>query len=356
MRVVLRRSLHCLYGQDYRAAITVERLGLSAAVKEGGKYRLPVELDHISLVISFNCDMESDAALITSLPSSIPVVVHVQLQPGLLDTSSFERMSECVRRASRVVVPASFMVEAVGQAFGKSSVTQVRNGVDPLVFEPASDADRDRFRIDRGIPAGGKAVAYVGRLTPAKGIQVLRLIARSLADSTYLIVRCPAADEVTLRELIDLNRNVRGELENHGDRGHLPSRFADTLITTSLSEVAPMVWLESLASGVPVIASASTPFATELRGDGLGRHDICIVGEIPTRLARLPHDELELAPQEAEWLANEMLAALAAVSTPSYQERVERSARLREAGYSVEEMLEGYRHVYDHVDPSLPAV
>jgi glycosyltransferase involved in cell wall biosynthesis len=102
---------------------------------------------------------------------------------------------------------------------------------------------------------------YVGRLVPSKGVLNLvssvSLICRTLPDFHLVIV----GEGPMRRSLIDLvaKLGIQSNVTFAGqvDQSAMPTFYnaADLLIHPSLRDLAPMVVLESLACGTPVIAS-----------------------------------------------------------------------------------------------------
>lgn len=147
-------------------------------------------------------------------------------------------------------------VEALGIPAGKVHV--VYQGVDDALFSPGSSMEARR-RL--GIPERGKVLVSIGSLIPVKGIDVLleamaRLVVREPDVRLYLV-----GDGTGRRDLeklttkLGLERTVR--FVGRVDQAGLPDwyRAADLSVLASRSEGVPNVLRESLACGIPFVAT-----------------------------------------------------------------------------------------------------
>lgn len=172
-------------------------------------------------------------------------------------------------------------------------------------------ADLDRYRYEPP-PSGGSdlAVICVGRLVPRKGQAVL-LEALSMMDgrpSVTLVGRGPGAAEL---EAMAAELTMDGRVTFAGARSQdeLPALLAahDVFCLASFSEGVPVVLMEAMAAGLPVV---STPIAgvPELIADGAsgllvppGRPDLLAAAlnrlqrdaELRTALSRAGRDVVE---------------------------------------------------------------
>lgn len=135
----------------------------------------------------------------------------------------------------------------------------VRCGIDPALY-----AGRDRA-------APLRHVLFVGRLVPVKGVSVLldafAAIAASFPDATLTIVG-DGSDRTALRQqAAGLGLTDRVTFTGSLDQRRVAARMAgaDLLVLPSFAEGLPVVLMEAMASGMPVIASnvAGTPELVE---------------------------------------------------------------------------------------------
>jgi glycosyltransferase involved in cell wall biosynthesis len=307
------------------------------------------------LVISFNSDCREDAALIGDLPPDVPVVVHHLLRPSFLDDECSARATEVLKRAARIVTPADFMRAEIADAFGvpQSRIVAVRNGADTRTFRPHSAESCRAYRAELGVAEDSLMLAWVAQATHAKGVQALPYLAKLLPANTYLLARSfsrvrsarnlsvvPALDAVVAAN----PRQVRVCAEDWVQTTH-PIPFADALLVTSLSEVAPLVVTEALMSGIPAVSTDCTPFYAELAHESLGSPDVLRV-PLSARSVGSARANLTLTPDEARGLAQHLVAAVATLARPTELERVRRSQTAAAAGMTERAMLDRFQEVY----------
>lgn len=137
-------------------------------------------------------------------------------------------------------------------------VAVVRNGVAPEWFQ----------RPDPPLPTPCDLL-FVGRLDPQKGVDLLLDALRRLPGTTLRIVGDGPQGEELRRTAADPALAERitfaGALDPHGVRAHMAT--AGALVLPSRTENYPLVLLEAMAAGVPVVATAVGGVA-ELLDDG----------------------------------------------------------------------------------------
>ena len=156
-------------------------------------------------------------------------------------------------------------------------VTMIPNGIDTEVFSPASAGAREAARAALGIPRDGLVIGGVGRLVAQKNFALfLEVAARVLAGhpSVLFVIAGTGPQEEALKEKVaslGISHRVRF-------LGHVSDRLAlyhafDALLMTSDFEGTPMVLLEAMSCGLPVVASAVDGIA-EVCTDG---HDALLI-------------------------------------------------------------------------------
>jgi glycosyltransferase involved in cell wall biosynthesis len=162
-------------------------------------------------------------------------------------------------RSARHVVAVSRALAAEVAAMGvpASRVSVVPNGVDTAQFHAR---DRARARERLGLPAGGRLVVCVSRLSPEKGVDVLLdAWARLGIPGARLVVVGGGAQMDALRARARA-LGVDSSVDLAGSRPHemIPDWLAaaDLAVLPSRSEGHPNAVVEALACGRPVVASA----------------------------------------------------------------------------------------------------
>jgi len=161
-------------------------------------------------------------------------------------------------------------------------IREVPNGVDASRFLPALPSERRQLRERLGLPADRPVILFVGVMSPDKQPQILldawlRLRQAGGADSTLVFV---GATNPVLYELADrLADRVRTVAEASGfgtdvrlvaptDAVEDYFRAADVFVMPSLREGLPIVLLEAMACGLPVIASRLPGSTDAIIADG----------------------------------------------------------------------------------------
>ena len=170
------------------------------------------------------------------------------------------------RAADVVLVPGAALVDVLrGYGYG-GAIERMANPVDLARYAGTPDPDlRARF----GVPADAPLLLYVGRMAPEKGLDsLLREVAaaRRLEPRLHLWM---VGDGPSLAELAARNEpqvHWVGPIDHHEVASFV--RTADLFVSASVTEVQPMTFLESLASGTPIVAVDSAA-ARDLAGPGL---------------------------------------------------------------------------------------
>jgi len=166
------------------------------------------------------------------------------------------------RVASRVIAVSEsvrlFLLSREG--LDPERVVTLSNGIDPEEFKPATSVQKMMARQSLGLPEGSFVIGGVGRLVPQKNFALFLEVAarmKKLHSKCLFLIAGTGPLESELREqatLLGLDGNLRF-------LGHVSERATlyhalDALLMTSDFEGTPMVLLEAMASGLPVVASA----------------------------------------------------------------------------------------------------
>jgi glycosyltransferase involved in cell wall biosynthesis len=121
---------------------------------------------------------------------------------------------------------------------------------------PEEPLARDEARERLDLPRSGAAVGWIGRMSPEKGPDVFVEAARRVGRDDVHWVMIGDGPERTGAE--EAARPLGGRARFTGlvpDAGRLVRAF-DALVLSSRTEGTPMVALEAMAAGVPVVATA----------------------------------------------------------------------------------------------------
>jgi glycosyltransferase involved in cell wall biosynthesis/putative flippase GtrA len=128
----------------------------------------------------------------------------------------------------------------------------IPNGVDPALFKPLAQPDRDRVRRELGL-GDRRMVLFVGRFVERKGLHLLHELATRLPWIEWVFAGRGPLDPDSWRlanVLVERGRSGQALAELYG--------AADLLVLPSLGEGFPLVVGEALATGLPVLVDPST--------------------------------------------------------------------------------------------------
>ncbi|MBA3947184.1 MAG: glycosyltransferase family 4 protein [Herpetosiphonaceae bacterium] len=155
-----------------------------------------------------------------------------------------------------MVVCQEAYTQGLAMGLPPERLTLVPNGVDTKLFMPRED--RAARRAALGLPQDVQLVGFVGRLAPEKGpdnfIRAAATLHHARPDVHFAVVGDGAMDR-QLREMV-ANTGLHEYVHFLGlreDTRELYPAF-DVLAHTSRSEGMPLVLLEAMACGLPVVA------------------------------------------------------------------------------------------------------
>lgn len=151
--------------------------------------------------------------------------------------------------SNRVIFVNKYQMEKCG-ALGKSIF--IPNGIDHV-----SRSESTTFLDKHGIASGGYLLA-VGRLTPEKGFEYLVEAANRLQQVTQVVIAGASDHDSTYREKLeqlDTNKKVIFSGFTTGEDLRQLYSHARAFILPSVNEGFPMVLLEAMAYGLPILCS-----------------------------------------------------------------------------------------------------
>jgi glycosyltransferase involved in cell wall biosynthesis len=173
----------------------------------------------------------------------------------------FERIhQEIYRRADWIIVIDRICMQQAIRYGAQNKTSLLMNAVDTNRFRP-NDVIRSTERASLQISEDAFVVLFVGRLEEIKQVDIL--VKSIISVKNKLPVRLLLAGGGTkyesLKKLVNklhLSSAVRFLGKVSHDEIHVYYNIADVLVLPSKMEGAPMVILEALACGTPVVASA----------------------------------------------------------------------------------------------------
>lgn len=162
-----------------------------------------------------------------------------------------------LKRASRVTSVSRFTAELVRKELGyDGDIHVITNGVDAELFTPARGGDPS---------VGELRVLFAGNLTRRKGADLLPGIARHLNKNIRILYASGLRSKTKLAESAVLQQLG---LVLYKDMPDL-YRSVDLLLVPTVREGFPLVVIEAMASGLPVIATDCSSLP-ELVDEGKG--------------------------------------------------------------------------------------
>jgi glycosyltransferase involved in cell wall biosynthesis len=198
----------------------------------------------------------------TGVPGLVRIV-HGMPEPfhGMrrLRMAAYEYVDGLVNRyaVDSIIAVSANIEQRLVERFGSSKVVRIHNGID--LRQVGSSLPLETVRRQLGLMSDDMVVGSVGRLTPVKGqstlIEAVAILKRGGWNVKGLIVgEGPLRSE--LRELAT-QKGIEKDVVLAGERRDVYDLInaMDVFVLPSLHEGIPMVLLEALASGKPVVAS-----------------------------------------------------------------------------------------------------
>jgi glycosyltransferase involved in cell wall biosynthesis len=156
------------------------------------------------------------------------------------------------------------------EAVPGDKVEVIANGVDDTSFRPAEAGEKSAARARLGLPVGAFVAGAMGRLAYEKNFALLPELARRQAEVFFAVAGSgPEEDRLTaLAKDLGVGDRVIfcGSVSDRAGFYHA----LDAFVLPSLHEGLPMVLLEAMSSGVPVLASRLEGIAAALREEEEG--------------------------------------------------------------------------------------
>jgi glycosyltransferase involved in cell wall biosynthesis len=236
----------------------------------------------------------------------------------------YGKLDRFILRSYAAVVAVSDEVRdrLIQSGVGADKVRIIKNGIDVQRFGKAAPSLRSYDgQLD------GPIVGLVGRLSREKGIEVFlqaaSRVVEEIPDARFVVVG-EGPEREHLDSLID-ELKLRKNAELLGRRDDMPSVYTsfDIMVSSSHQEGLPMVVLEGMASGLPLVATS--------------------VGDVP-RVIEKGVSGVLVSPGDSDSLAANVASLL---RDPVERRRIGGAARRRiEEEFSTERMTSDYLDVY----------
>lgn len=245
------------------AQYTLNNLYDGRALRERLRFARHLRRQAIQILHTYNF-YPNVFALPAARLARVPVTIASVRDMGVYLTPMQIRVQQIVcRLADRVVVNADAIRQwLIDQGYPSQKITVIRNGIDVARFD--GSRDRSSLRHDFDLPASSRLVAVVARISPTKGLEYFLDAAASLAgshpDVYFLIVGQPSPGDREYRRGLEAYAARLG-LERRvvftGLRLDIPEVMSEIAcsVLPSMSEGLSNVLLESMAAGVPVVAT-----------------------------------------------------------------------------------------------------
>ena len=151
---------------------------------------------------------------------------------------------------------AEFLVEF--EKFPKEKVFMIPNGIDTARFK-SSDASRDKWRSDVGIPADSPALGIVAALRPEKNHELfIECAQRTLQkiEAAHFVIAGDGPKRAEL-EALAAEKSISERVHFLGSVSDIPGVLSmlDVFALTSHNEASPVSILEALSCNRPVVAT-----------------------------------------------------------------------------------------------------
>ena len=261
---------------------TIDSLHNRQTLREQLRFARDLGRHRIQIVHTYNFYPNVFALPAARLARAPRVVASIR-DTGVYQTSMQKRVQRLVCRMAHCIVVNAEAVRQwlIEEGYERKKIVVIRNGVDLSRFERTGDGRR--LRQDLGVPPRAPIVAVVSRLHELKGLDDFLAAAAALAarhpEVRYLIVgdRLAVKDGTVVKEdayrasLEGLARRlgIADRVVFTGFRLDIPQILQEVAVSVlpSLSEGLSNFLLESMAAGVPVVATR-VGGSPEAVGDG----------------------------------------------------------------------------------------
>ena len=187
------------------------------------------------------------------------LVFEKEFGPAPCDTWQIPLLKECYRKAKMVIPVSEELVDNISCYFGKAYRWQAISNVintDFFHYQSRSDREGRTFRF-----------CCLANFWPLKGYDVLIPAFQQLRQeglNAELHIAGRGTDSAECRSMLSDGMITHGLLNKEDVRALLYQ--SDALVLASRSEVQPLVLLEAMSTGIPVIATNCIPQCLRIEG------------------------------------------------------------------------------------------
>jgi glycosyltransferase involved in cell wall biosynthesis len=211
------------------------------------------------------------ASALATVGTGVPLVVTEHTE-GAWQGRLARLVSRFIYRRARRVIAVSSSIR--GRLIGRDGVPPEKISVIPNAVIPAPDTSLDASGTLPDEWYGEPLIGTVARLQPEKGVaNFLKAAARasvSCPSARFLVVGDGPLREELLRLADRLGLRERVRFLGHRADARALIGLLDVIVVPSLTEGTPLIVLEAMAAGVPLVASAVGGIPDQVRHDGEG--------------------------------------------------------------------------------------
>ncbi len=239
-------------------------------LQEAIKLSVAIKKDNVDLIHSHTPFAGTFLSRIAGKLSNAPVITHAHIKDRLNPNPLVRKFEIFLNRISskftcnRIIAVSKAVKEVfIKQGHEEDMIEVVYNGIDLEIIKPQKTSKQ--MREELGISDKSIVIGEVGRLCETKGQHLLikaapKVIDRFPNSKIIFVGKDLERDGVYERELIDLakNLNIENKIIFTGYRDDVIDiiNSFDLFVLPSLAEGLPVVILEAMACGIPVVATS----------------------------------------------------------------------------------------------------